>query len=219
MTNHFTIGGLERISEQFPMMIAEVVAVARKRDRRNPLCEVYHVVLKHGDAQEIFTWVIQNQVEGSEHACVITLNMSKGPWNIYLDEDDFNEGFVLPSSFLEESSRSMTTNIAEGMARRWYFHNLEDKVRRLCDEGTFTEAFDEIYHGISGGYDAHGYTVTVHSPENKLQVNDIHYCVCADFEKNRDVFYRYLEYAATLALIGNYNPNLVEKWSAPLLFS
>lgn len=219
MNNHFTMAGLERISEQFPLMIAEVVDVAVKRERLSPLCKLHHVILKYGDAQEIFTWVIQNQVEGSEHACVITLNMSKGPWNIYLDEDDFNEDFVPPSSFLEEASRALATSIAEGMARRWYFHNLEDKVHRLCDEGEFTEAFSEIYDGISGGFDANGYTVTVYSPENKRQVHDVHYCVCEDFEKNRDAFYRYLEYAATLALIGNYNPNLVEKWSAPLLFS
>lgn len=219
MSMHFTLAGLDRISEQFPAMIETVVAAALKRGRTNPECEIRHIALDNGESRELFAWVIQNQPTGSEHACVVSLNTSTGPWNIYLDEEDFNEGFVLPPSFLEGSSRSLSVTIAEGMAYRWYGHNLSDKVRRLCEEGEFTEAFAEIHDGISGGYDANGYTITVYSPEHKLQVNDIHYCICPDLEKNREAFYRYLERAAVLALIGNYNQNLVEKWSAPLLFS
>ncbi|EBY9764092.1 hypothetical protein D5W64_13345 [Salmonella enterica subsp. enterica serovar Saintpaul] len=219
MTVHYTLSGLEVIAQQFPKMIEEVVQFARSRGNSIPECGIYHAHLDSGHGTEIFPWIVQNNAPGIKPACTITLNTEGSGWNITLDAEDFNDDFVIPEGFARNASNGLQLHLAQSMARRWYNREMEEKVIRLCDESEFTDAFELIWEGISGGYDDYGYTVIVHDNKGKMVLKDVHYTMNSDLEKNRDTFYRYLAYAVELSLIADYNKLLTDKWSSPLLFN
>lgn len=219
MNAHFTLGGLNKIFDQFPQAIRDVVAAAIKHGYRNEEVGLHHTEIKVDSGPEFFSWFIYSNTSHKDHVCEIVLHLpDDNSFTIYLDKEDYEPDFVLHDAMVGEMANTLYGIMAKGMAGAWYKREgLKDRMMHYFESGDFEEGFELLGANMKGYYNDHGYEVGLFElDDDTVVVHDFHRSILPKPEENRACFYRYLDNAVKYALIGELTPLWSGKWSSPL---